>query len=405
MRMMDSLRERIRNAHPNLLLFVAGMALLGVAGSMFDTTFNNFLSDRFSLAADSRGFLEFPRELPGFLTALFAGALFFVAETYIAAIAAVCVGVGMIGIGIWGGSWWLMIVLLTVWSSGSHMLMPVRSSVSMELASEGQKGRRLGQIQGATIAASVLGCALVWIIMGLMPRNYAVVYIIGGAIAICAAALFLMMKMPYAHLRRPKFIWRREYRLYYVLALLFGARKQIFITFGPWVLVKIFHQDAIIFAKLWIVSATLGVLFQPALGRAIDRFGERKVLMADSLLIFSICIGYGFAQKSGNVQYAIWLLYACMVADQLLFGVNMARDTYLSKIALKPEHVAPSLSLGVSINHAISMSVPALGGLLWIAWGYQWVFICAAGVAVIMLVASSMVRTDNAARAIPSAST
>jgi hypothetical protein len=93
------------------------------------------------------------------------------------------------------------------------------------------------------------------------------------------------------------------------------------------------------------------------------------------------------------VQLAIWLLYACLVMDQLLFGVNMARDTYMSKIALKPEHVGPSLSLGITINHAVSMSVPSLGGLLWIKYGHQWVFIGAAGIAVMMMVFTSRVRT------------
>ena len=398
-----SLRTRLRNAHRNLLLFAAAAALMGIAGSMFETTFNNFLSDTYKLSADSRGFLEFPRELPGFLTALFAGALFFMAETSIAGIAAVCVGAGMIGLALGGARhWWLMIAMMTVWSAGSHLIMPVRSSISMDLAREGMKGRRLGQIQGATIAASILGCALVWIVMDLTPKNYALVYIIGGIVAFGAAAVFFTMRMPGAHLRRPKFVWRREYWLYYLLAFFFGARKQIFITFGPWVLVKLFNQDAIIFAKLWIVAAVLGVLFQPALGRAIDRFGERKVLIVDSILIFSICMGYAFAQRFANQQVAVGLLYACLVTDQLLFGVNMARDTYLSKIALKPEHVAPSLSLGITINHAVSMTVPTFGGLLWMKYGYQYVFLCAAGVAVLMLIFSSRVRTPDAQQTIGS---
>ena len=138
------------------------------------------------------------------------------------------------------------------------------------------------------------------------------------------------------------------------------------------------------------------MLFQPALGRAIDRFGERKVLMVDSVLILSICMGYGFANHLGSPQLALWLLYACFVVDQLLFGVNMARDTYMSKIALKPEHVAPSLSLGITINHAVSMSVPSLGGLIWIRYGHSWVFVGAAGVAVLMVIFTSMVRTGGA---------
>jgi len=120
------------------------------------------------------------------------------------------------------------------------------------------------------------------------------------------------------------------------------------------------------------------------------------VLIADSLLIVAICMGYGFAHRLGSERLAIALLYACMVGDQLLFGVNMARDTYLSKIARKPEDIAPSLSLGVTINHAVSMSVPSLGGLLWMGCGHTWVFVAAGGIAVLMLLTSTRVRTPAA---------
>ncbi len=392
---LESWRIRVKNAHRNLLLFAAGAALMGFAGTMFDTTFNNFLSDTFNISAEARGNLEFPRELPGFLCALFAGLLFFTAETNIAGISALCVGAGLIGVAIWGGGWSAMIALMIVWSVGSHLIMPVRSSISMDLAPDGKKGRRLGQIQGAGIAASIVGYALIWVVLRLMPKNYRLLYIIGGVVALGASAVFFTMRMPGAHLSRPKFVLRRRYWLYYLLAAFFGARKQIFITFGPWVLVKFFHQEPGDFAKLFIAGAALGVLFQPALGRAIDRFGERKVLMADAMLIFCICAGYGFADHLGNHRLALWLLYACFVSDQLLFGVNMARDTYMSKIALKPEHVAPSLSLGITINHAVSMSAPSIGGLVWIRYGYSWVFVGAACVSVLMVIFTSMVRTDR----------
>jgi MFS family permease len=213
--------------------------------------------------------------------------------------------------------------------------------------------------------------------------------------SILAGLVFLAMRLPGAHLARPKFIFRRKYWLYYTLAFFFGARKQIFITFGPWVLVKIFHQPAYIFAQLWMASAVLGLMFQPALGRAIDRLGERKVLIFDSFMVFAVCMGYGFAQHIHNQTLALWLLYACYIGDQLFFGVEMARDTLMSKLAEKPEHIAPSLSLGISINHAVSMSIPAVGGLVWMAYGYQYVFLGAAGVAVLMGIFSNLIRVPR----------
>ncbi len=392
---MHNLIHRLKQLSPNMALFLAGMALMGVSSGVFETTFNNFLSDTFQMNADTRGFLEFPRELPGLLCALFAGLLFFLPESIIAATAAIAVGLGMLGLAFWGGHWAAMLIFMMVWSVGTHLIMPVRSSLSIALAHKGKIGRRLGQIQGTAIAASIGGCSLVWIGMKYLHADYRLIFALGGAAALVAGIFLLGMRMPGAHLQRPKFVWDRRYRLYYILALLFGARKQIFITFGPWVLVKIFNQPAYIFAQLWIVAALLGVVFQPALGRAIDWFGERKVLMADSVCVLLVCLGYGYAHSIDNRSLALGLLYVCFVGDQLLFGVNMARDTYLAKIAVKQEDISPTLSLGVSINHLVSMSVPAAGGLLWMKYGHPAVFMGAAGIAILMYFFSRQVRVPG----------
>lgn len=392
---MRSSIQRLKQLSPNLALFLAGMALMGVSSGVFETTFNNFLNDTFRMDADTRGFLEFPRELPGLLCALFAGLLFFLPESLVAAAAAAAVGLGMLGLAFWGGHWWAMLSFMLLWSVGAHLIMPVRSSLSIALAREGQVGRRLGQIQGTAIAASIAGCAVVWIGMKHLRADYRLIFALGGVAALAGSVILLGMRMPGAHLQRSKFVWDRRYGLYYMLAFLFGARKQIFITFGPWVLVKIFDQPAYIFAQLWIVAAVLGVGFQPALGRAIDRFGERRVLMADSVGVGLVCLGYGGAHLLDSRALALGLLYACFVGDQLLFGVNMARDTYLAKIAVKPEDISPTLSLGVSINHLVSMSVPALGGLLWMKYGHPAVFAGAAGIAALMWFFSWRVRVPG----------
>lgn len=395
--MISAFLHRLRSQPRNLLLFLAGMALLGVSGGMMETTFNNYVADVFHLGADARGRLEFPRELPGFLTALFAGLLFFLPESHIAAYSALAVGAGMLGLALIGPDWGALLGVVTLWSIGSHLLMPIRSSITLDLADSRNRGRRLGQIAATSIAASIAGCAIVWVSMRWLKANYTVIFAAGGAAAILAALFLFAMRMPNAHLQRPRFIWRKQYRLYYILSLLFGARKQIFITFGPWVLIRIFHQPVWIFAQLWIVAALLGIFFQPWLGKAIDRWGERRILLADSLLIFLVCLGYGFAHRLPFRPFALGLLYVCFVADNLLFGVNMARDTYLSKIVLRPDHLAPTLSLGISINHVVSMSVPALGGLLWIHYGHGSVFVATAGIALLMAVFSARIRMPAAA--------
>ncbi len=371
------------------------MSLLSAAGAMYETTFNNFASDVFNMGAAARGALEFPRELPGFLTVLMVGLLVAFPETRIAAVAAFLTGLGLLGLAFQGGAWAPMLVSLFIWSIGSHLIMPVRSSIGMDLASGATRGRRLGQIQGVAIAAGIVGCGLVWLMMRGGGRHYSLVFGLAGGLALVAGVVMLAMRLPGAHLERPRFAWNRRYWLYYVLSFLFGARKQVFITFGPWVLVKVFHQPATIFAQLWIAASVLGLVFQPLLGRAIDRFGERRVLMVDAVLIFLVCLGYGLAHHLDARPVALGLLYTCFVLDQLLFGTGMARDIYLARIAVNRADVAPSLSLGVSINHIVSMSIPALGGWAWMVYGYQSVFLAAALLALVMLGFASRIRPQT----------
>lgn len=388
----------VRPKWPNLALFLVGLALLSVAGGMLDVTFNNFLNDVHHLDAERRGVLEFPRELPGFLTAFLLAALVFLAETRIAAVAAIATGLGILGLAWCGSSWAYMLAGLLLWSTGQHLIMPVRSSIAMDLAGgAAMRGRRLGQVNSWTAAASVVGYGLVWALLAWVGPRYHLVFTVAGVCALIGGATLFFMRMPGAHLTRPRLVWNWNYRLYYLLAFFFGARKQIFITFGPWVLIKIFHQPAILFAKLMIASAVLAILFQPALGRAIDKFGERRVLMVDAVMTFLVCIGYGCAHWLGLAWLALGVLCACFVLDQLFMGTGMARDIYLSKIAVRKEDVAPTLSMGVTINHVVSMSIPTLGGLIWVWYGHEWVFFAAAGLALAMLFFTNRIHVPRAA--------
>jgi len=384
--------KRLKQMDRQLRLFLVGILLLGVATGVFEPTFNNYVSDTFNISAGKRGVLEFPRELPGFLTTFLIGAVFFLPETFIASGAALCVGLGMIGLAIWGQNWTAMMFFMILWSTGAHLMMPVRSSVGMHLAERSREGRRLGQVHGIGIAGSVLGCVIVIAALRHLEAGYSTTFIAGGIAGILAAVAFMMVRLPGAHVKRPKLVWRWKYWIFYLLAFLFGARKQIFLTFGPWVLIRVFDQPAYIFARLWIVSSLIGVFFHPALGRIIDKFGERAVLMVDSVCVFAVCAGYVLAHPGGNMTAALYLLYTCYVVDNLLFGVGMARTTYLAKIATSKEDIAPSLSMGITINHAVSMSAPFLGGLIWDAWGYRWVFILSAGIAILMLIVSGLIR-------------
>lgn len=398
--MLSRVRDRIQRVHPQLPTYLLAISFAAAAGGIFETTFNNYLDATFHIGAAARGMLEFPRELPGLLCALGAGVLFFMPEVHMAAIAFLLIALGMFGLGMAGPSWLLMLVFMITWSAGTHLSMPVLSSLTMSLAPEHKRGRRLGQVGGIAHFGTIAGCIVVWALGQRAAANFLAIFAIGGAAALLAAAFVSRLKGVGVEKPRPKLIVRRRYWLYYVLELLFGARKQVFLTFGPWVLVKIFGQPPATFAKLWLVSAVVGMFFAPALGQLVDRLGERTILVADAFLIFCVCVAYGFAETFlGHSRAALRVLYTAYIIDQLLFAVGMARATYVSKIAASPTDIAPTLSLGVSINHAVSMSLPTAGGFLWEACGYQYVFLAAAALAIVMVAFTALVSTPAPAAA------
>jgi len=331
--------------------------------------------------------------------AISAGVLFFMAETRIGGLAAFIAALGMFGLGLHGESRTAMMAFMIAWSAGTHLSMPVQGSLGLSLARQNQEGRRLGQIGFVSGAAYVIGCGIVRWVLRHYPKAYHVTFVLGGAGFALAAAVMLLMDPSVGSRSRPKLTLHPRYWLYYVLSVLFGARKQVFLTFGPWVLVKVYEQEASIFAGLLLIGGIGGMLFRPMLGHLIDRLGERAVLMADAVVLIFVCLGYGFGDRLGfGRQGTIHLLCVCYVVDQVVFATGMARATYLRKIAADPQHVASSLALGVSLDHATSMSIPRAGGRLWHAYGksgYRYVFIAAAGIALVNLLFASLVRVPE----------
>ncbi len=394
--MREAIRRKLRG-NPQLVLFLLAVFALGTCNGIFQTTYNNYLHDVFHIGAGARGALEFPRELPGFLVALLAGALFFLVESRVAALAAACTAVGMVGLGLIEARWSLMLLFTIVWSIGQHVEMPMRSAIAMSLGTARQHGRRLGQASAARVGANILGALLVWLVIDYVGSDYTITFVVGGVAALLAAIVYLRLRPEHGQAQRAKLVIKRRYGLYYWLCALFGARKQVFITFAPWVLVTIYGQPASTFAKLWIVSSVLGVFFQQGLGDLIDRWGERRVLMADGGMLVLICMGYAFAGRIGLPPgWPVWVLYGCYIMDQLLFGVENARSAYLAKIADRPEDVSPSLSMGISINHAVSMVIPFIGGkYVWDVYGYEWVFVGAAALSIMTIIAAGRVRTPH----------
>lgn len=394
---MNNLLNRWRNADPAFKAFLLGVFFLGINAGVLSAAFNNYLNDSFSLSAKQRGFLEFPRELPGFLAIFITGLLTALPVRKWAVVTSLLTAVGVAGLGFMSPSYAWMIVWMLLWSAGSHLFMTVESVMGLRFAKEGGHGRRLGQISGMTNFAAISGAGFVWAVARLAgPSIYRWSFFAAAAASLVSVFLFARMEKggEEAAPGGTRFVFRWKYKWYYLLNLLFGARKQIFLTFAPWVLVTQYGASPALMASLALSAAACGVIFRQTFGALVDRIGERKMFIADALILLVICAGFAFSTFRP-------LLYILYVLDNLMFATRIARTTYLNKIAQEKADIAPTVSLGVTIDHALSMSIPAAGGLLWAAYGYKSVFIAASLVSVLGFFAALAVDDGRRKTAAP----
>lgn len=383
-------------------LFLLASALLGITQSIDTSFFNNFLNDTFHLTVSQRTLLEIPREFPGFAVVFVSTLLLFLGDIRIAVVANGLAAFGMLGMGYFAADYNSVVIWLLVFSMGQHLFMPISNSIAMNLSDQANMGKKLGQINGANTLVFLLANLTFALIFKNIEVNYQVIFLV-GSITFLIAGILIMQMEPHKpkNAKGFKLVFRKEYKLYYILNILYGARKQVFLTFAPWVLIKIFNQGVSTFATLGFIIAAASIFFKPFVGYLIDKLGERFVLAGEAIILIFICLGYAFSKTFfeglGKGELAIIFIFACYIIDQMLMASTMARATYLRRIAVTPEDVSPSLSMGTTLDHALAMFVPWIGGLLWATWGYEYVFIAGAIIAVLNLIAASRIKIPESA--------
>ncbi len=369
-----------------------GILCIGISHGVYQAVFNNYLFDRFQIGEQERGLLEVFREMPGLLL-MFITAFLAILPMYVWG---ACVGLfcalAALGLAYFSPTYSIMVLWLMLFSTGEHLFMPVESAIGLQVAQSKQEGRSLGLISGLRNLAIIVGSLMVWLGMEKLNFSYAHTFLLIMVASLGSAYCLFNLKIQGQNqaLSKKKFVFRKNYSLFYLLNILFGARKQLFLTFGPWVLISCFGATPQEIAKLYMIAAFLGFFFRQFIGEMVDRFGERLILMADAAVLIVISLGFAFG---GNY----YVLATCFIIDGLFFATRIARTTYLAKITPHKEEFAATFSMGVSLDHLVAMGVPVLGGFLWHATGhYAAVFLCASGIALLNFICAYYLKVPPA---------
>ncbi|HUT33163.1 MAG TPA: MFS transporter [Planctomycetota bacterium] len=341
---------------------------------------DNFVVGELDLKGFHKGVLEAVRESCGIVSLGILALLAGVAEPLLGVAMLVLFAVGLGSYAFIPDFRWLLIASV-VWSQGLHVWMPLPDSMALSLAEPGRRGFRLGQVRSAGAAGFGLGigAALALTLLGVRMRP---MFLVAGAFGLLAAAMCFGiprdLKTP-----GPRLVFRRRYGLYYLLSFLDGWRRQIFLCFAGFLLVREYGTRLEIILLLLGTVQVISYFTMPWVGRLIDRVGERRILVFYFACMTLIFVGYAFIR----VRYALYVLY---VVDNSFAALAAALTVYVGRIAPPSEHT-PTLGMGVAMNHVSAVLMPLLGGLLWQHFGYQWTFLAGVAAALVSIAVASRV--------------
>ncbi|MGL4736036.1 MAG: MFS transporter [Cellulosilyticaceae bacterium] len=392
-----------------IALYMIILALTALALGLSDAIFSNYFKEVYDISAFQRGLIEFPRELPGVLCIVLISSLSFLGDLRMAMIAQVLSIIGILILGVITPPFAVMLIFLFINSLGMHLFFPLQDGIGMALIGEEKIGKRMGQFKGISTAFTMIASIMVF--AGFRSEFFSFTtatklpFLISGICLVIVLILFILLQQlihnPIKKDRKVKWIFRKKYQYYYILAIMNGVQKQIMIVYGPWVLIDLLGKRADTLAIISIVGSFIGIFFIPALGRWIDRFGIKKMLYLDALSFIVVYLLYGMLSGGFATGYLptiglpVALTLGLLIIDKMSMQMGIIRTVYLRSIAIAPEDITPTLSLGISMDHIVSIVCASIGGVLWSVWGPQYIFFFAAALSLVNLFVAIKVQPEK----------
>lgn len=352
------------------------------------TLFDNFAVNVVHLQGHHIGALQSIREIPGFLALLVTFVILIIREHMLAALSILIMGAGILLTGMLPSFSGLIFTTL-VMSFGFHYYETTSQSLTLQYFDQQTSPLVFAQQRSAAAAANVGVGILIFFIAP--AADYWVIYaLFGGMIMICAG--WALTRNPVKKnlvIQRKNLVLKKRYWLFYALTFMAGARRQIFMAFAVFLLVKKFGYSVQEITVLFLVNNVINYFLNPYIGRFIVRFGERRLLSVEYFSLIIIFISYAYIDS----KLVMAVLY---ILDHVFFNFAIAIKTYFQKIA-DPRDIAPSMAVGFTINHIAAVVLPVVGGLLWMV-DYKIPFLTGALFSLVSLGLVQLIKIPGKAR-------
>ena len=346
------------------------------------TLFDNFAVKAAGLDGNHIGVIQSVREIPGFLALLAVFAIMLIKEHRLSALSILVLGIGVAVTGLFPSYSGLLFTTL-IMSFGFHYYETTNQSLTLQYFDKQTSPWVFGKLRSQAAASNITIGIIIYFIAPIL--TFAQIYLLIGGFII-AAGCWGFSQNPVDHNIVPqhkKIIFRKKYWLFYFLTFMSGARRQIFVAFAVFLLVKKFQFTIQEVTILFVINNLVNYFLSPLIGKSIIRFGERKILSLEYFSLIFIFLAYATVESKTLVA----ILY---ILDHIFFNFAIAIRTYFQKVG-DPRDIAPSMAVGFTINHIAAVVLPAIGGLLWVV-DYRIPFVCGAILSIVSLVAVQQIK-------------
>ena len=370
--------------------FFTSILIWGVGVGCFAAAMNNFLSEVYLMDSLDRGWLEFFREMPGLALVFLLALLHKLSDWKVMRLGTLISMAGaallLIPLENFATGKLAVTLLIMLWSTGEHLVLPVRSTIALQVAKPEHAGKSLGFLTGCHNFGAVAGSLIVTGIFFCGTRFFDlsdaalfnVVWILVALLMLASLLSTFSKDAPNVPSKRPRLYFARKFSKFYALELFYGARKQIFLTFAPYVIIKEYGFSTASMALLFGVCAAVNIFGAPQIGKLCDKWGYRNVMIWDTVVLCFVCLMYGYAGKLFPSGVALAVVCVNFLLDAVISTTAMATSIYVRDLAENPDEITATFSTGLSINHLISITVAPLGGWVWARFGVEWLFSFAA---------------------------
>ena len=396
--MRDSLRKIYREDSP-YKPYLVSLLVIGFSYGLQKGILDNYLAEIVAMTEFDRGVLEFFRELPGLMLVGILAVMYRFSAEKIYKIGALVALVGLMMLSLVPASRVLVTLSICIYSLGEHIQLGMKNSLGVHYAKPGKSGLSLGKQHSFYDMGTLAGFLIIIVLFRIISGNsttFRIIFAISAALVLAGFVSSLRMTgTSQTDSSKRRFYFRKKFTKYYILEVTYGARKQVFFTFGPYLLVLHYGANASVMSMLFAISAICGTILSPYVGKLIDRIGYKTVMVSDTLLLVIVCFFYGFSEYFFPVNVSFVICCAMYVMDSIISLASMASNVYVQELSDGPEETRATIATGVSVNHFVTIFVALLGGWVWRATGIQTLFTISAVIGLLNSLFASTIKTKG----------